>query len=517
MVSDRTPPCAARGRVTSAACRPPPDIGHLDHVAGDEGDRTDRGRLMGGGPDRSGGQGAGGRGGDVAGEQSQHGQAGDRGGQISTIHANGLPVPRPPWKAPAMAGSRHGGNPPNRWNLRHSAPRSVYVPETRARRPGRTASGVTSVTSAGAPPAVDPNKLLRSPDYLRLLGLAAAIGLPISAVAYGFLTLVHFLQEWVFDDLPHGLGFSDVPAWWPLPVLGLAGVVVGLVIRYLPGGGGHSPAHGFQTGGCRIPATCPESSPPPWSGSASASCSARRPRSSPWAAGWRCWLSAAAGPTARTQVVAMVAVDRQLRRRRHPARLAHRRRVLPHGGHRDRRAGHGHGARSRPALGRDRRADIHRPGQLDRPGHAVAQRPRSAAGPGPTSVSSAGPWRSARSARCVGTSIRRLGPGAGAGRRQHVMLVTPTSAWSSAALAIIFAQMTGHSTAGRALLRADRSSGRCSPRARPTRSARCCCCWCARGSPTVSRSAASAADPSSRPCSSAPRSASRCPTCPACR
>jgi chloride channel protein, CIC family len=116
---------------------------------------------------------------------------------------------------------------------------------------------LTSVTSTDAPPTVDPIRLLRSPDYLRLLGLAAAIGLPISAIAYGFLSLVHLLQGWVFDDLPHGLGFAEVPAWWPLPVLGLAGVVVGLVIRYLPGGGGHSPAHGFQAGGLPDPRHVP--------------------------------------------------------------------------------------------------------------------------------------------------------------------------------------------------------------------------------------------------------------------
>jgi H+/Cl- antiporter ClcA len=126
-------------------------------------------------------------------------------------------------------------------------PRSM-CPRLGTRRSGRTAICVTTVTSTGAPP-VDPNTLLRSRDYLRLLGLAAAIGLPISAVAYAFLTLVHYLQHWVFEDLPHGLGFHEVPAWWPLPVLGLAGILVGLVIRYLPGGGGHSPAHGFQPGG----------------------------------------------------------------------------------------------------------------------------------------------------------------------------------------------------------------------------------------------------------------------------
>jgi H+/Cl- antiporter ClcA len=95
----------------------------------------------------------------------------------------------------------------------------------------------------------DPRALLRSRSYVVLLGLAALIGAPISAAAYGFLALVDRMQRWVFTDLPHGLGFPSEPLWWPIPPLVLAGILVALTIRYLPGTGGHSPADGFKAGG----------------------------------------------------------------------------------------------------------------------------------------------------------------------------------------------------------------------------------------------------------------------------
>jgi H+/Cl- antiporter ClcA len=91
--------------------------------------------------------------------------------------------------------------------------------------------------------------MLRSTAYLRLLVLAAAIGVPVSAVAYGFLKLVALLQTWAFTSLPEGIGFSGTPAWWPLPLLAVAGVLVGATIVYLPGTAGHIPAEGFTSGG----------------------------------------------------------------------------------------------------------------------------------------------------------------------------------------------------------------------------------------------------------------------------
>jgi H+/Cl- antiporter ClcA len=95
----------------------------------------------------------------------------------------------------------------------------------------------------------DPFALLRSRGYVALLILAAIIGVPVSAVAYGFLKLIDVLQTWLFTDLPKELGFHGTPPWWPLPLLAVAGLLVALAIRYLPGTGGHSPADGFKAGG----------------------------------------------------------------------------------------------------------------------------------------------------------------------------------------------------------------------------------------------------------------------------
>jgi H+/Cl- antiporter ClcA len=103
----------------------------------------------------------------------------------------------------------------------------------------------------------DPRALLRSRSYIQLLVVAAVLGVPVSAAAYGFLALVDYLQKEIFTHLPHGLGLATTPVWWPLPVLAMGGLIVAAAIRFLPGDGGPSPAGGFKMHGPPTPAQLP--------------------------------------------------------------------------------------------------------------------------------------------------------------------------------------------------------------------------------------------------------------------
>ena len=78
---------------------------------------------------------------------------------------------------------------------------------------------------------------------------AAILGVPISAVAYGFLALVAAIQKFLFTELPNQVFGRAAPAWWPLPWLVLCGLLTAVTIRYLPGNAGRSPAFGFKSGG----------------------------------------------------------------------------------------------------------------------------------------------------------------------------------------------------------------------------------------------------------------------------
>jgi H+/Cl- antiporter ClcA len=106
---------------------------------------------------------------------------------------------------------------------------------------------------------VDVVARLRSRPYLVLLILAAALGVPIAAAAYWFLYLVSDLQKWLYqsDYLPKALGFHGTPVWWPIPLVGISGLLVAATIQYLPGRGGHSPADGFKAGGAPLPIELP--------------------------------------------------------------------------------------------------------------------------------------------------------------------------------------------------------------------------------------------------------------------
>jgi H+/Cl- antiporter ClcA len=108
-------------------------------------------------------------------------------------------------------------------------------------------------------PAVDPRALIRTRQFRVMLVFAALIGLVVSAASWGYLELVHYIQDWVYETLPRHLGYttltpgdfghSTIPWWYPLPWLAVAGLLTALAIRRLPGGGGHVPADGLSAGG----------------------------------------------------------------------------------------------------------------------------------------------------------------------------------------------------------------------------------------------------------------------------
>ncbi|MPY58590.1 chloride channel protein [Streptomyces spongiae] len=91
--------------------------------------------------------------------------------------------------------------------------------------------------------------MLHRPEYLKALVFCGLIGIPVSLIAFWFLVAVEELEELIWTDWPRDLGWDQAPWWWPLPLLLVAGVVVGLAVARLPGRGGHIPAGGLHPGG----------------------------------------------------------------------------------------------------------------------------------------------------------------------------------------------------------------------------------------------------------------------------
>ncbi len=98
---------------------------------------------------------------------------------------------------------------------------------------------------AGAPATPAP---ITPEAYLRLIALAALIGIPAAFLAAIFLAIVHWLESWLWDDLPKMLGYTDLP-WFlvlGLPVTGA--LIVILARKLLPGDGGGQPLLGLEAG-----------------------------------------------------------------------------------------------------------------------------------------------------------------------------------------------------------------------------------------------------------------------------
>ncbi len=114
-----------------------------------------------------------------------------------------------------------------------------WLPESSADRAGSPV--------ADEPAGPDPASTLRSKSFVAVLVLAAIVGVIASLAAWCFLELIFYIQQWVFTDIPHDVGYDHgAPLWWYLPVLAIAGVIAAFAIARLPGNGGHVPAEGLK-------------------------------------------------------------------------------------------------------------------------------------------------------------------------------------------------------------------------------------------------------------------------------
>jgi len=112
----------------------------------------------------------------------------------------------------------------------------------------------TTANRPAAPPAeLTPEQVagtMTSKRFVVLLVGVALVGILVSLATWCFLEGIYQLDRELYTHLPHALGYTrGPPLWWPLPVLGLAGLVVALAITRLPGDGGHLPAKGLAIGG----------------------------------------------------------------------------------------------------------------------------------------------------------------------------------------------------------------------------------------------------------------------------
>lgn len=83
-----------------------------------------------------------------------------------------------------------------------------------------------------------------APGLLRLVTLAAVVGVLAALGAALFSSLVHLMEGWLWETVPHAMGRSEPPWWWVLLLLTLGALGVAGATR-LPGHGGHRPLDGL--------------------------------------------------------------------------------------------------------------------------------------------------------------------------------------------------------------------------------------------------------------------------------
>jgi H+/Cl- antiporter ClcA len=99
-------------------------------------------------------------------------------------------------------------------------------------------TGGPSPTPAGSSEAPSPR------EFLRILVIAALLGVPVALAAAAFMSLIHGLTTLMWTTIPDTAGWAAPPWWYVLAVPALAGLLVAVIMR-MPGRAGEPAVKGI--------------------------------------------------------------------------------------------------------------------------------------------------------------------------------------------------------------------------------------------------------------------------------
>ncbi|MFO1540490.1 MAG: hypothetical protein ACKOTZ_08600, partial [Chloroflexota bacterium] len=117
-----------------------------------------------------------------------------------------------------------------------------------SRRPAPQPTEAAGADADGGGNALDDAARLRDEkSWYALLLLSAVFAIPAALATIAFVLVVNEGTKLAWETLPASLGIPRAVLVVGLPTLG--GLLVGLIVRYMPGGAGPAPAAGHGIGG----------------------------------------------------------------------------------------------------------------------------------------------------------------------------------------------------------------------------------------------------------------------------